>query len=114
MSSPVTQAEDHYQPTYTYRLYRYTNGFGSTVFRAKQRWFGALLWRWVTYDCLNAGEWRFVSSSGFNHIKEWNGRDHAIKDLTRYSRLQNEKATAAHRSKKLNELKLVVIEDVNV
>ncbi len=98
---------------YTYKLYQYVDGSGKTIFRAKERgrFFG---WNWICIGFLRDNGERSPHHPCFNPIISWPTREDAIRDLKVYSRSQNRAVKAAEDAVKRNDLKLVIIEDIDL
>ncbi len=100
----ITEDEDK-APTYTYKVYTYINGLGETVYRAKERGWLAIGWRWIRYP----SHWDLDYD-----IWTWESRSDMIERLKEYSQEQNEKQNSKRTKKKRANLKLVLIEQVNL
>lgn len=88
--------------TFTYRLYQFENALGEAVWQAKEPLFLGL-WTWLRYGWMHEGA-----------VRQWDTREAALKWLREHSQKQLDKVNASVRAGKRGQLKLVVIEPVEI
>lgn len=90
--------------TYKYKLYRFENGIGETIFKAKYK---SILgfWRWITKT-------QYQYDHSWTEVCVWWARDHATDQIKTHAETRRRIAADKQQSKLKNTMKLVIIEEI--